>query len=68
MRYRTIAILLSVVALAAGWAINGDTDISDFLLLLALWGPNPGRADLNGDGFVGINDFLLLLANWGPCP
>ncbi len=34
----TIAILLSVIALPAGWAINGDTGIVDFLTLLGGWG------------------------------
>jgi len=51
--------------------LDGDcvVGITDFLGLLAAWGPNPGHpADLDGDDVVGINDFLLLLANWGPCP
>jgi hypothetical protein len=50
--------------------LDGDfvVGISDFLGLLASWGPNPGHpADLDGDDLVGINDFLALLANWGPC-
>lgn len=53
----------------------GDIDddynvgITDFLALLAAWGPNPGHlADVDFDGSVGILDFLILLANWGPCP
>ena len=42
--------------------------ITDFLDLLAAWGPNPGHpADFDGDNEVGISDFLELLANWGPC-
>ncbi|MHC5013561.1 MAG: GC-type dockerin domain-anchored protein [Planctomycetota bacterium] len=48
---------------------DGAVGVTDFLLLLAAWGPNPGHpADLDGDGAVGITDFLLLLAAWGPCP
>ena len=50
--------------------LDGDdtVGITDFLALLAAWGPNPGHpADLDGDGSVGITDFLQLLANWGPC-
>jgi len=48
---------------------GGTVGITDFLALLAAWGPNPGHpADFDDDGFVGINDFLALLANWGPCP
>ncbi len=58
-------------------SIVGDLDgdcivgISDFLGLLANWGPCPAPcppacpADLDGDCEVGISDFLLLLANWG---
>ena len=52
--------------------IDGDNivGISDFLLVLAQWGPCPPDcfADVNGDGEVGILDFLLVLADWGPCP
>jgi len=51
--------------------VDGNTivGITDFLDLLAAWGPNPGHpADFDGDDFVGINDFLDLLANWGQCP
>ncbi len=47
---------------------DGEVGITDFLALLAAWGPNPGHpADLDGDGTVGITDFLALLANWGAC-
>jgi hypothetical protein len=43
--------------------------VTDFLSLLAAWGPNPGHpADLDGSGDVGVSDFLILLAGWGPCP
>ena len=51
--------------------IDGDgiVGISDFLALLAAWGPCPAPplecpADLDNDGYVRITDFLLLLANW----
>ncbi len=51
--------------------IDGDNNvgISDFLLVLAQWGPCPPDcfADVDGDGEVGILDFLLVLAEWGPC-
>ena len=48
---------------------DGDVGVTDFLELLAAWGPNPGHpADLDGDDEVGITDFLALLAVWGPCP
>jgi probable HAF family extracellular repeat protein len=48
--------------------IDCTVGISDFLLLLAVWGScpptGPCPADLDGDGNVGIVDFLMLLANW----
>ena len=50
---------------------DGTIGITDFLLLLADWGPcaqpcPPSCAgDLDGDCNVGIIDFLMLLANWG---
>ncbi len=45
---------------------DGTVGISDFLALLAAWGPCPVQcvADLDGDGIVGILDFLTLLGNW----
>jgi hypothetical protein len=58
-----------VTALAcAGPNISGDcgVGISDFLALLAAWGPNPGHpADLDGDNDVGCTDMLLALGAWG---
>ena len=48
---------------------DGHVGITDFLLLLAEWGPcddcGACAADLDGDCVVGITDFLMLLANWG---
>ena len=51
--------------------LDGFVGISDFLTILAEWGPcpdlpEPCLADLDRDGEVGIIDFLLLLGNWGP--
>ncbi|MHC4220481.1 MAG: hypothetical protein ACYSU7_18730 [Planctomycetota bacterium] len=51
--------------------LDGDAivGVTDFLLLLAEWGNDPGGPpDLDGDGSVGIADFLILLGQWGPCP
>ncbi|MHC4081879.1 MAG: hypothetical protein ACYS15_12855 [Planctomycetota bacterium] len=46
---------------------DGAVGVTDFLLLLAAWGTDPGGPpDFNGDGTVGITDFLDLLAAWGP--
>ena len=49
---------------------NGTVGITDFLALLAAWGPCGCAcpADLDENGVVDIVDFLILLANWGPCP
>jgi aminopeptidase N len=50
---------------------DGLVNVTDFLALLAAWGPCPGpcpplcAGDLDGDCTVGVNDFLLLLAHWG---
>ncbi len=47
---------------------DGTVGVSDFLYLLAAWGPCPGCAeDLDGNNSVDVSDFLLLLAHWGPC-
>ena len=62
--------------LDAQCAVFGDLDgddmvgITDFLLLLGVWGPCPDPSppfcfgNLDEDCNVGITDFLLLLANW----
>ncbi len=55
---------------AADLDMDGMVGITDFLMLLAAWGPGPDRplecpADLDGSGDVGIDDFLELLAAWG---
>jgi hypothetical protein len=53
---------------------SGDVGVTDFLELLAHWGPCPDPcppscpADFDGDCTVGVTDFLLLLGQWGPCP
>ena len=48
---------------------DGFVTISDFLALLAQWGPcadcEDCPADFDDDCTVGISDFLALLANWG---
>jgi predicted outer membrane repeat protein len=47
---------------------NGVVGVTDFLALLAAWGPCPDDcclADFDLDGMVGVTDFLILLANWG---
>ena len=48
---------------------NGIVDVPDLLLLLSVWGLDPGGPpDFDGDGVVAVPDLLLLLAAWGPCP
>ncbi|MHC4320257.1 MAG: WD40/YVTN/BNR-like repeat-containing protein, partial [Planctomycetota bacterium] len=47
---------------------DGAVGVTDFLQLLAAWGPCPEcPEDIDGDGTVGVLDFLELLAAWGPC-
>ena len=49
---------------------DGIVGITDFLALLAAWGPCPQpcppscSADFDSDCTVGITDFLTLLSNW----
>jgi hypothetical protein len=52
---------------------DGQVGVTDFLALLAAFGPcpappDPCPADIDGDGQVGVTDFLALLAAFGPCP
>jgi outer membrane protein assembly factor BamB len=51
---------------------DDEVGVTDFLALLAAWGPCPAEpepcpGDLDGDGEVGVTDFLELLAAWGSC-
>jgi len=61
---------LTVIAPALGdLDADGVVGITDFLALLAAWGPCAAApeaclADLDNDGLVGITDFLALLGNW----
>ena len=66
---------IETMLLGGAVSVLGDIDgdgivgVSDFLALLAAWGPCPAPpqacpADLDDDNVVGIMDFLLLLANW----
>ncbi len=55
---------------AADLDMDGVVGITDFLMLLAAWGPCPDPplecpADFDDSGDVGIDDFLNLLAAWG---
>ena len=50
--------------------LNGDgvVNLSDLILLLAVWGDcpieGPCPADLNGDGAVDLSDLIMLLTQW----
>ena len=67
-------IVVTVVALPCPADLDGsgDVGVSDFLVLLGVWGPCPPKgdcpADFDGSDDVGVSDFLELLGNWGPCP
>jgi hypothetical protein len=47
---------------------NGAVNVDDLLEIFAAWGdPNPGAADLNGDGVCNGQDLVLVLSGWGAC-
>lgn len=47
---------------------DGIVGVPDLLVLLAMWGTDPGGPpDFDGDGVVAVPDLLALLANWGLC-
>jgi len=47
---------------------DGQVERVDLLLLLAVWGFDPGGPpDFDGDGTVAVPDLLELLAKWGQC-
>ncbi|MEE8155821.1 MAG: FG-GAP repeat protein [Phycisphaerales bacterium] len=53
------------------WDLDGDGSVgaSDLIILLFLWGTDPGGPpDFDGDGNVGSSDLVALLFNWGLCP
>jgi hypothetical protein len=45
---------------------DGLVNVTDFLLLLSMWGTPDG--DLDGDDTTSVIDLLLMLGSWGPCP
>ena len=65
----TIKLRITINACGSPFNLSGDcgVGITDFLDLLAAWGPNPGHpADFDGDDAVTIIDMLALLDAWGP--
>ncbi len=65
----TVKLRITIAACGSRFNLSGDcgVGITDFLDLLAAWGPNPGHpADFDGDDSVTIVDMLALLAAWGP--
>jgi len=47
---------------------DGEVGVTDLLVLLGAWGPNPGHpADFDLDGDVDVTDLLGLLGHWGGC-
>ncbi len=64
----TAKVRVTALACANPYNISGDCgiNVTDFLDVLAAWGPNPGNpADVDNSGTVDINDFLLVLGAWG---
>jgi hypothetical protein len=65
----TIKLRITIASCGSPFNLSGDcgVGITDFLDLLAAWGPNPGHpADFDGDDSVTIIDMLALLDAWGP--
>jgi hypothetical protein len=69
--YRVGLTVLGLESIPGDLDGDGAVGITDFLALLAAWGPcadpcppSACPADLDGDCTVGISDFLALLANW----
>lgn len=46
---------------------NGVVDVTDLLLMIAVFGTSDTDYDLDSDGIVGINDLLLFLDAYGEC-
>jgi hypothetical protein len=46
---------------------DGEVDVADLLIILALWGSAEPLGDVNGDGIVDVQDLLEVLSAWGPC-
>jgi len=47
---------------------NGQTDVTDLLVIIGEWGQSDSAADINGDGIVDVLDLLAVIDVWGPCP
>ena len=46
---------------------DGQVNVHDLLILIAMWGTDSSIADINYDGIVNVHDLLLLIGAWGPC-
>lgn len=65
----TGAIVEIVPCCPADFDFNCEVNVTDLLLLLALWGTDPGGPpDIDGNGAVDVTDLLALLGTWGRCP
>ncbi len=63
-----VTILCAAGPCPADLDTDGQVGVTDLLILLSAWGPNPGHpADLDGDDAVGVTDMLTLLSGWGSC-
>jgi WD40 repeat protein len=47
---------------------DGQVGVPDLLILMLLWGADPGGPpDFDGDGEVGVTDLIQLFTAWGSC-
>jgi hypothetical protein len=64
---RSVLVLATTVVVCSDYDLDGDgrVGVTDVLMLLAVWGTDPGGPpDFDGDGTVGIADFQALMVNW----
>ena len=47
---------------------DGQVNVNDLLILIAVWDTTSPTGDINYDGIVDVEDLLILIAAWGACP
>jgi len=46
---------------------DGIVDVTDVLFVVALWGSNNPKGDVDYNGIVDVSDMLIVVGNWGSC-
>ena len=47
---------------------DGEVNVSDILILIAIWGETCTIWDTNGDNLIDVADLLFVISHWGDCP